>query len=379
MTITGQSSLGKDDIDRMVRDAEAHAEDDRRRREEAEVRNKADTLVYQTEKMLKDQGDVVRGRREGEGRVGPGSLKEALAGSDIEAIKTADRDAADGQPGASASGSTKQASQGRRPARRRRRSAGRRRRRDDEVVDAEIVDDEELSVGDRHATSQRDHREREGPDAEARHRRPTRPAGPDRDGATSVRTTPPHGEPEGGESRRGGRRRDRSTPPRSTRRWPRPFADDDPMAAGPQQRDEYLDALRRLQADFENYKKRMIKQQTDQWTGRAAALVEQAAARPRHRSTWPSAHWRDGERRKASALAGSRPAARRAGQGGPGADRPAGEDVRPHHPRRGGACRPPRRGPSAGDTGPMPGRAGGGRGACGPGTAGRARSSARPW
>src|SRR5229473_3882277 len=55
MTITGQSSLGKDDIDRMVRDAESHAEDDRRRREEAEVRNNADTLVYQTEKLLAEQ------------------------------------------------------------------------------------------------------------------------------------------------------------------------------------------------------------------------------------------------------------------------------------------------------------------------------------
>ena len=61
MTITGQSSLAKDDIDRMVKDAEAHAEDDRRRREEAEVRNNADTLVYQTEKLLKDQGDKFQG------------------------------------------------------------------------------------------------------------------------------------------------------------------------------------------------------------------------------------------------------------------------------------------------------------------------------
>ncbi|MHB1549404.1 MAG: molecular chaperone DnaK, partial [Acidimicrobiales bacterium] len=57
MTITGQSSLAKDEIERMVRDAEAHAEDDRRRREEAEVRNNADTLVYRTESLLKDQGD----------------------------------------------------------------------------------------------------------------------------------------------------------------------------------------------------------------------------------------------------------------------------------------------------------------------------------
>ena len=61
MTITGQSSLAKDEIDRMVRDAEAHAEDDRRRREEAEVRNNADTLVYQTEKLLQDQGEKFEG------------------------------------------------------------------------------------------------------------------------------------------------------------------------------------------------------------------------------------------------------------------------------------------------------------------------------
>ncbi len=59
MTITGQSSLDKDDIDQMVKDAEAHAEDDRRRKEEAEVRNNADTLVYQTEKLLKEQGDKI--------------------------------------------------------------------------------------------------------------------------------------------------------------------------------------------------------------------------------------------------------------------------------------------------------------------------------
>src|ERR687896_586896 len=59
MTITGQSSLPRDDIERMVRDAEAHAEEDRRRREDADVRNRADTLVYQTEKLLKEQGDKI--------------------------------------------------------------------------------------------------------------------------------------------------------------------------------------------------------------------------------------------------------------------------------------------------------------------------------
>ena len=63
MTITGQSSLTKDDIDRMVKDAEAHAEEDRSAADEAEVRNNADTLVYQTEKVLREQGDKIVGRR----------------------------------------------------------------------------------------------------------------------------------------------------------------------------------------------------------------------------------------------------------------------------------------------------------------------------
>ena len=88
MTITGQSSLAKDDIERMVKDAEAHAEDDRRRKEEAEVRNNADTLVYQTEKLLKDQGEKFQGDEKEKVKSALGSLKEALAGSDVEAIKT---------------------------------------------------------------------------------------------------------------------------------------------------------------------------------------------------------------------------------------------------------------------------------------------------
>ncbi len=88
MTITGQSSLAKDDIERMVKDAEAHAEDDRRRKEEAEVRNNADTLVYQTEKLLAEQGEKFQGDEKDKVESALGSLKEALAGSDVEAIKT---------------------------------------------------------------------------------------------------------------------------------------------------------------------------------------------------------------------------------------------------------------------------------------------------
>ena len=88
MTITGQSSLAKDDIERMVKDAEAHAEDDRKRKEEAEVRNNADSLVYQTEKLLKDQGEKFEGDEKEKVETALSSLKEALAGSDVEAIKT---------------------------------------------------------------------------------------------------------------------------------------------------------------------------------------------------------------------------------------------------------------------------------------------------
>ena len=69
MTITGGTALNKDEIDRMVKEAEAHAEEDRQRREEAEVRNNADSLVFQTEKLLKEQADTVERRREGEDRV----------------------------------------------------------------------------------------------------------------------------------------------------------------------------------------------------------------------------------------------------------------------------------------------------------------------
>jgi len=87
MTITGQSSLAKDDIERMVRDAEAHAEDDKARREEAEIRNSADTLVYQTEKLLKDQGEKFEGTEKDDVEVAVKGVKDALAGSDVEAIK----------------------------------------------------------------------------------------------------------------------------------------------------------------------------------------------------------------------------------------------------------------------------------------------------
>jgi molecular chaperone DnaK len=89
MTITGQSSLAKDDIERMVRDAEQHAEDDRSRREEAEIRNSADTLVYQTEKLLKEQGEKFEGTEKSDVESALQGLKDAIAGTSVEAIKDA--------------------------------------------------------------------------------------------------------------------------------------------------------------------------------------------------------------------------------------------------------------------------------------------------
>jgi len=89
MTITGQSSLSKDDINQMVKDAESHAEEDRQRKEEAEVRNTADTLVYQTEKLLSEQGDKIDETEKADVETALAGVKESLSGSDLEAIKTA--------------------------------------------------------------------------------------------------------------------------------------------------------------------------------------------------------------------------------------------------------------------------------------------------
>jgi len=89
ITITGGSSLSKDDIDRMVRDAEAHAEEDRQRREEAEIRNTADGLVYSTEKLLKEQAESFQGTEKEDVESALSALKETLSGTDTEAIKNA--------------------------------------------------------------------------------------------------------------------------------------------------------------------------------------------------------------------------------------------------------------------------------------------------
>ncbi|MBN9113341.1 MAG: molecular chaperone DnaK [Pseudonocardia sp.] len=141
MTITGGSALGKDEIDRMMREAEQHAEEDKKRREDAEVRNQAETLVYQTEKFVKENDEKLPSDVKDGVNAALGEAQEALKGTDTEALKAAVEKlgqesqkmgaalyqqqgadgAAAGAPGADSTAAGEQA---------------------DDVVDAEIVDED---------------------------------------------------------------------------------------------------------------------------------------------------------------------------------------------------------------------------------------------
>jgi molecular chaperone DnaK len=134
MTITGQSSLPHDDIERMIKDAEAHAEDDRRRKEEAETRNNADSLVYRTEKLLKDEGEKFTGDEKDKVEAGLKNVKDALAGTDLEAIRKATEELLTASQSFAQRLYEQAASQDAPPSSA---SAG----SDDDVVDAEIVDE----------------------------------------------------------------------------------------------------------------------------------------------------------------------------------------------------------------------------------------------
>ena len=137
MTISGQSTLSKDDIDKMVKDAEAHAEEDRQRREEAEIRNNADSLVYQTEKVLREQGDKVSADEKSAVEAPLADLKKALEGNDGASIKAA----TEALMSASQAFSQKLYEAAARDANAAGTSAsGQTSGSDDEIVDAEIVD-----------------------------------------------------------------------------------------------------------------------------------------------------------------------------------------------------------------------------------------------
>ncbi|NMO92051.1 molecular chaperone DnaK [Actinomycetospora sp. TBRC 11914] len=140
MTITGGSALSKDEIDRMVADAEAHADEDRRRREEAETRNQAESLVHQTEKVLSENGDKVPSEVKDKVQGSLDDLKKALEGDDTEAVKSAvEKLATDSQELGQAIYSQQQAGEAAGAAGDATGAAG----ADDDVVDAEVVDDDD--------------------------------------------------------------------------------------------------------------------------------------------------------------------------------------------------------------------------------------------
>jgi molecular chaperone DnaK len=147
MTITGGSALSKEDIEKMVREAEQYAEEDRQRREAVEIRNQADSAVYTSEKFLAENADKIPGELKSEVEADVDALKKALEGDDTDAIKTAAAKLAEssqkmgsamyanaesgeagaaGAPGAEGAGGSQGGDQG-----------------DDDVVEAEIVDEDD--------------------------------------------------------------------------------------------------------------------------------------------------------------------------------------------------------------------------------------------
>lgn len=141
ITITASGGMSKEDIDRMVKEAEAHASEDKQRKEEVEVRNNADSLVYQAEKTIKDLGDKADKEQVAKVQAAADKLKEALKGSDIAAIKSATEELT--KPLYEMSAAAYQAAEGQQaPGAQGAPNAG--QNADDNVVDAEykVVDDE---------------------------------------------------------------------------------------------------------------------------------------------------------------------------------------------------------------------------------------------
>ena len=142
MTISGGSALPKEDIDRMVKEAEAHAEEDKKRREDAETRNSAEQQAYSIEKLLKDNKDKLPEDVHSEVSEAVADLKKALEGDDIEPVKTAQEKLSSvaqkvgealyqADAAAQAAGDASAS------------SAGSASSDDEDIVDAEIVDDED--------------------------------------------------------------------------------------------------------------------------------------------------------------------------------------------------------------------------------------------
>jgi molecular chaperone DnaK len=150
MQITGGSALGKDDIDKMVKEAEAHAEEDRKRREAVELRNEADNLVFRTEKLLSENADKINDDVKKPVEEAIAELKTALEGEDNDAVKVAveklnTTSAQLGQAMYAAAQAAQQAPSEAGEPSEHAESNGESSTADDDVVDAEIVDDDQTS------------------------------------------------------------------------------------------------------------------------------------------------------------------------------------------------------------------------------------------
>jgi molecular chaperone DnaK len=153
MTITGGSGLGKDEIDKMVKEAEAHEAEDKQRKEDAETRNQAESFAYQTEKLVNDNKDKLSDDVSKEVTDKVNELKEALKGEDIEKIKSAQEalmtsaqkigQALYAQQGAADAAGTGAAGAADAGAGAAGAGAGSAASSDDDVVDAEVVDDDD--------------------------------------------------------------------------------------------------------------------------------------------------------------------------------------------------------------------------------------------
>ena len=306
MTITGGSALPKDDIERMMKDAEAHAEEDKKRREEAETRNLAESLQYQTEKFLAENGDKIPAEKKEELGEALTELRSALGGSDIAAIKAAQEKVArvSQEVGGALYAQQAEAGAARRtgepPVTARGRGAST-SASDDDVVDAEIVDDEDTDTP-------MTHRGEEQPRVVIRDKRRIDPI----TGAVRVPAgEQPAGAPPGPTPARRGEQmseqRDAGAP--SSRRPPADGGDD--LA---EQLAERTEDLQRVTAEYANYRRRVDRDRSlvvDQAAERFAAAA--VPDRRRHRAG-------PGPRRPDRRLQGGRRPrprpARRAGRGG---------------------------------------------------------------
>ncbi|PRX02423.1 UNVERIFIED_ORG: Hsp70 protein, partial [Actinomadura viridilutea] len=149
MTITGGSALPKDEIERMMKEAEKYAEEDRRRKEEAEARNQAETLAYSTEKFLKENSEKVPEDVKKEVEEAIADVKKKLEGGDIEAIRSSSEKLAQvsQKMGAAIYAQNQSAGEGAASGSGADASGDGKSQQDDEVVDAEIVDDDKKEGG----------------------------------------------------------------------------------------------------------------------------------------------------------------------------------------------------------------------------------------